>query len=335
VAKRQGVLSVLPAKTYNQSYNKWEPIEHYAAWPYRRIGITRPDTIQLARDSWDTVPADRARLCQQDYSWMANVANMASMAAPVQAKERAIYKMANTAAPQARFPAFFGPGHDWLPDFNWGGAGMTGIQEMLLAPEPGPNGKLHLFGGWPAEWDVDFKLYAPGQTLVEASLKGGELVSLKVTPESRKKDVVNWLGKHQEWKPFTPPVSLGQGKAITASSQFNQPGFDVKLANDGDPKTRWASDYDARSGWLEIDLGEEMEIGSFLVSEIEWKETREFTIEVKQGDAWKEVARGTTIGTDKDIPVTPVTARHVRLNIKQAAMAININEFQVFPPDSN
>jgi hypothetical protein len=334
VAKRQGVLSVLPARTYHKSHNAWEPIEHYAGWPYRRVGITQPDTIQLLRDTWDTVPAARARLCKQDYSWMANVANMATMAAPIQAKERAIYKMANTAAPQARFPAFFGPGHDWLPDFNWGGAGSTGIQEMLLAPEPGVNGKLHLFGGWPAEWDVDFKLHAPGKTLVEASLKGGKLVSLKVTPASREKDIVNWLGKHPEWKPFTPPVSLAQGKPITASSQFVEPGYDAKLANDGDPKTRWASDFGARSGSLEIDLGGEKEIGSFLVSEIEWKETREFSIEVKQGDTWKEVAKGTTIGQDKDIPVTPVKARHVRLNVKQAANAININEFQVFPPAS-
>ena len=332
VARRSGVLSLQPAKSWGGEYNKWEPIEMYAYWPYRLIGVTNPSTLQLGRDTWDSIPEDRARLCKLDYSWMANVANMAALASPEKAKERAIYKMANTAAPQARFPAFFGPGHDWLPDFNWGGAGMTGIQEMLLAPEPGRNGKLHLFPAWPAEWDVDFKLHAPGKTLVEASLKGGKLVSLKVTPESRKKDIVNWLGKHPEWKPFTPPVSLGQGKPITASSQFDQAGYDAKLANDGDPKTRWASDFAARSGSLEIDLGEEQEIGSFLVSEIEWKETREFTIEVKQGDRWQEIAKGTTIGTDKDIPVAPIKARQVRLNIKQAANAININEFQVFPP---
>jgi hypothetical protein len=323
---------VLPAKAYTRSYNKWEPIEHYAAWPYRRIGITRPDTIQLARDTWDTIPEDRARLCKQDYSWMANVANMAALASPEKASERAIYKMANTAAPQARFPAFFGPGHDWLPDFNWGGAGMTGIQEMLLAPEPGPNGKLHLFGGWPAEWDVDFKLHAPGRTLVEASLKDGKLASLKVTPAGREKDIVNWLGRQPEWLPFTPPVSLGQGKPIAASSQFHEPGYDARLANDGNPGTRWASDYAARSGWLEIDLGEEKEIGSIFVSEVEWPETREFAIEVKQGGKWQEIARGTTIGRDKEIPVTPVKARHVRLNVKQAARAVNINEFQIFPP---
>jgi hypothetical protein len=261
---------------------------------------------------------------------MANVANMAALASPDRAKERAIYKMANTAAPQARFPAFFGPGHDWLPDHNWGGSGSTGIQEMLLAPEPGVNGKLHLFPAWPAEWDVDFKLHAPGKTIVEASLKAGKLSNLKVTPASREKDIVNWLGKHPAWEPLKPRVSLGQGKPITASSQFVESGYDVNRANDGDPKTRWASDYGARSGWLELDLGEEREIGSVVVSEIEWKEIRKFTIEVKRGTDWKEVAHGTTIGQDMEITINPVTCSRVRLNILESSNAININEFQVF-----
>lgn len=151
IARRNGVMSLQPAKSWKGEYNKWEPIEMYAYWPYRLVGVTNPSTIQLGRDSWDTIPEDRARICKLDYSWMANLANMAALASPEKAKERAIYKMANTAAPQARFPAFFGPGHDWLPDFNWGGAGMTGVQEMLLAPEPGVTGKLHLFPAWPKE----------------------------------------------------------------------------------------------------------------------------------------------------------------------------------------
>lgn len=332
VGWRSGVKSLLPAKSWTTEYNKWEPIEMYAYWPYRLIGVTKPETLQLGRDTWDTVPEDRARLCKQDYSWMANLANMAALASPEKAKERAIYKMANTAAPQARFPAFFGPGHDWLPDHNWGGSGMTGIQEMLLAPEPGSNGKIHLFPAWPKEWDVDFKLHAPGQTVVEASLKGGVLANLTVTPESRAKDIVNWLGKQPAWEPLKPRLSLAQGKPITASSQFNQAGYDVARANDGDLKTRWASDYGARSGWLEVDLGEEMKISGVLVSEIEWPETREFAIEVKQGAAWREVAHGTTIGACKELVFPPINTRYVRLKIAKAAMAININEFQVFGP---
>jgi hypothetical protein len=261
---------------------------------------------------------------------MPNVVNMAALAWPEKAKERAIYKMANTSAPQARFPAFFGPGHDWLPDHNWGGSGSTGIQEMLLAPEPGPHGKLHLFAGWPKEWDVDFKLHAPGQTLVEGVLRGGELTSLKVTPSARAKDIVNWLGKQPAYRPTVP---LSQGKKIMSSSSFNEPGYNAERANDGDLTTRWASDYGARSGWLQIDLGEEKEIGRVWLAEVEWQETQEFAIEVKKGDVWKQVAQGTTIGPDKDVTFTPVKARYVRLNILKAKMAININEFQVFGKD--
>jgi hypothetical protein len=195
VGERAGRRAILPALSVEAEYNKWEPVEMYAAWPYRLVGVTRPETLPLVRDTWETVPEHRAKLCKQDYSWMANVANMAALAWPEQAKERAIYKLANTAAPQARFPAFFGPGHDWLPDHNWGGAGMTGLQEMVLAPEPGPGGKLHLLAGWPREWDVVFKLHAPGQTVVEGVVKRGKLESLKVTPAAREKDIVNWLGK--------------------------------------------------------------------------------------------------------------------------------------------
>ena len=187
---RNGRLSILPAKTLEREYNKWEPIEMYAYWPYRMVGVTKPGTMQLARDTWETIPADRARLCKQDYSWMANVINMAALAWPDSAKARAIYKMANIKAPQARFPAFFGPGHDWLPDHNWGGSGMVGLQEMLMAADPYGDGKIYLLPAWPKEWDVDFKLHTPQQTTVEVSVRKGKVVLLKIFPESRQKDIV-------------------------------------------------------------------------------------------------------------------------------------------------
>ena len=181
---RNGRMSLLPAKSWAKDYNNWEPIEMYAFWPYRMVGVTKPETMQLARDTWETIPADRARLCKQDYSWMANVVNMAALAWSDSAKTRAIYKMANTAAPQVRFPAFFGPGHDWLPDHNWGGSGMTGIQEMLMAADPYGDGKIYLLPAWPKEWDVDFKLHASQQTIIETIVRNGKVISLKVNPES-------------------------------------------------------------------------------------------------------------------------------------------------------
>ena len=86
-----------------------------------------------------------------------------------------------------RFPTFWGPGHDWVPDHNWGGSGMIGLQEMLMQTV---DDRIVLFPAWPSEWDVDFKLHAPGNTTVECSFKDGEVVKLEVSPESRREDIV-------------------------------------------------------------------------------------------------------------------------------------------------
>ncbi len=224
-----------------------------------------------------------------------------------------------------RYPAFWdGMIFCGRPDMDHGGAAMVQLQEMLLQT---PGDKLHLFPAWPKEWDVNFRLHAPGQTVVEGELKGGRLKSLKVTPESRAKDVVNWLGKVP---PDLAPVLVIARQSITASSTYPKDGYDAAKANDNDLMTRWASANEARSGWLTIDLGKEVAIDHIWISEIEWPETREFTIEVKAGDIWKEVARGTTIGPDNRIELGGIKARAIRLHVLNAQRPININEFQVF-----
>ncbi|MDH7461701.1 DUF5703 domain-containing protein [Chitinophagaceae bacterium 26-R-25] len=187
---RNGTQSLLPAATWEKEYNLSEPIEMYAYWPYRMVGVTKPATLSLARNTWLTISDNRAKFCKQDYSWMANVVNMAALGWPDSAQKRATYKLSNMIAPQARFPAFFGPGHDWLPDHNWGGSGIVGVQEMLMAADPYGDGKIYLLPAWPKEWDVDFKLCAPQQTIVEATVRNGKIVSLNVSPKSREKDVI-------------------------------------------------------------------------------------------------------------------------------------------------
>jgi hypothetical protein len=67
------------------------------------------------------------------------------------------------------------------------------------------NGKMHLgppqslekwqvalnpLPAWPKNWDVEFKLYAPRNTVVECRYKNGTIEHLKVMPESRQKDVI-------------------------------------------------------------------------------------------------------------------------------------------------
>lgn len=86
--------------------------------------------------------------------------------------------------------AFWGPGFDWTPDHNHGGSGMIGLQEMLLQTYGNESRTIRVLPAWPSDWDADFKLRAPFNTTVEGSVKGGSLVNLVVTPESRMDDVV-------------------------------------------------------------------------------------------------------------------------------------------------
>ena len=69
---------------------------------------------------------------------------------------------------------------------------MTALQAMLMQVV---GKKIYLFPAWPKDWDVNFKLHALYNTTVEGELRCGNVMSLKVTPESRKADVVNMLDK--------------------------------------------------------------------------------------------------------------------------------------------
>ena len=91
----------------------------------------------------------------------------------------------------ARFPTYW-MGYDWIPDHCSGGGGMICLQAMLIQCE---DDKIVLFPAWPKEWDVEFKMHAPHHTTVAGAYRNGRLESLKVTPESRAKDVVKMSPK--------------------------------------------------------------------------------------------------------------------------------------------
>ena len=86
----------------------------------------------------------------------------------------------------SRFPAFWGPNYDWVPDQDHGGILLKAVQAMLLQSD---GDAIHLLPAWPKDWNVDFKLHAPKQTIIEAHVRGGQVVSLRVTPEARRKDI--------------------------------------------------------------------------------------------------------------------------------------------------
>jgi hypothetical protein len=102
-------------------------------------------------------------------------------------EDAARYTLLKLADSGRRFPAFWGPGHDWTPDHNWGGSGMVGLQEMILHCS---GRQIFLLPAWPADWDVEFKLHAAYNTIVEGRYRGGKLESVRVTPPERAEDLV-------------------------------------------------------------------------------------------------------------------------------------------------
>lgn len=173
--------TIAPAQSWTEIINVEIP-QLYAVFPYELYGIGRRD-LQVAIDTWN-YGVDTAG--QKDFkSWHQDNIFCARMGLVDEAMKYTIRKLENG---PFRFPAFWGPGHDWVPDHNWGGSGMIGLQDMLLQTK----GKdIYLLPAWPRNWDVDFKLSAPFETIVQGEVRKGELVRLVVTPESRKADVMN------------------------------------------------------------------------------------------------------------------------------------------------
>jgi len=118
---------------------------------------------------------------------------------------------------------------------------------------------------------------------------------------------------------------------IRASSVWSDE-YDAAKAYDGDTVTRWGAAPDARSGWLELDLGQETPIGRAVVMEIGFPRTQAFAIEYKAGDGWRPLHQDAKIGGRRVLDFAPVTARFVRLNITQASGVPTIEEFRVFAP---
>ena len=141
--KRAGKRVLAPAAKWEHEYNTWEFPEMYAAWPYRLVGVTQPETLQLAATRGTPSPrGDRAPgLCQAGLLVAVHRGQRGRAAAGPRAKTRDHRQAVRRRRAACRYPAFFGPGHDWMPDHNWGGSGMVGLQEMLLAAEPGPRGR--------------------------------------------------------------------------------------------------------------------------------------------------------------------------------------------------
>jgi hypothetical protein len=173
-----GVRMLAPAAKFATKRNIENP-ELYAVFPFRLFAVGQPK-IELARE------ALKHRWDRGNSGWRQDDIFMAYLGLAEQAKGYVVGRARNK-DPNSRFPAFWGPNYDWVPDQDHGGVLLKAVQAMLLQAE---GGSVFLFPAWPKDWDVEFKLHAPFGTVVEGAYLNGKVERLRVTPEGRAKDLV-------------------------------------------------------------------------------------------------------------------------------------------------
>jgi hypothetical protein len=177
VREVEGEKMLAPAERFADKNNIENP-ELYAVFPYRRIAVGRPG-IELG------VEALNHRQDRGNFGWRQDDIFMAYLGLTEQAREYLVGR-ARKRHEGSRFPAFWGPNYDWIPDQDHGGVLLKALQAMLVQTD----GKsIFLLPAWPKDWDADFKVHAAYRTVVEGRVRGGKVTRLKVTPTYRRSDI--------------------------------------------------------------------------------------------------------------------------------------------------
>jgi alpha-L-fucosidase len=186
-----------------------------------------------------------------------------------------------------------------------------------------------------------------GQATVSQS---SEAVTLNVSPndvESPTTIVVLELDGSAEQITPIGEIPLNRGVEVRTSNE--NPSAD-RSASDGNLHTFWKSDGKSKRPWLEYDLVSAKSISRAILFEGEYEgelaNIHRYQIEVKIGDAWKQVADVTPWGFEKgqetdfdtwplsvfhpEIRFAPVSAQHVRLTIIRFTDTPVIHEFELY-----
>ena len=175
VLSSQTVLS--PAAVLGPKLNIETP-ELYAIFPFQQFGLGRPN-LDLARRTYH-LRQDRGTA-----GWTQDPIVAAMVGATDDTKAQVISRFAAKHR-ASRFPGFYGPNYDWTPDQDHPSVAMIALQKMLMQCV---GDRILLCPAWPTDWDVEFKLHAPKNTVLQGRVRSGRLENFTVTPAARAKDV--------------------------------------------------------------------------------------------------------------------------------------------------
>jgi alpha-L-fucosidase len=102
------------------------------------------------------------------------------------------------------------------------------------------------------------------------------------------------------------------------------------MAFDNDPESRWATDGGTSQAWIAADLGRPLTIQRVRVAEAYPGRVKRFELQFRDGDRWKTIFSGTSLGGWFQQKFDPVTAREFRLHILEASDGPTISDIEFF-----
>ena len=181
----------------------------YSVWPSRLSGLGRQSWLAAGRRDmasrmfgFDGTESN-SNPTYESGGWLYTPTMAAQLNLPQQAKFYALRNflnpipdtvgngtvtLSNPYPGKPRFHAFWESRFDYIPDQCHGGSTTIGLQHMVVQSH---GDKIYLLPAWPEEWDLNFKVHAAQNTVLEGVYQNGVLQSLTVTPSSRAADVIN------------------------------------------------------------------------------------------------------------------------------------------------
>lgn len=186
---------------------------------------------------------------------------------------------------------------------------------------------------WHAKEDDKLKSLEHLIDIYFKSVGRNSVLLLNVPPNNKGLIPAPDVQRLMEWrktldKTFATDFALN--KPVTASS--TRPDTKPSNAVDGRKRTFWAPQSSETESWLEVDLQQPTTFNVAMVQEhiAEGQRVSRYRIEAWDGNNWKVIARGTTIGYKKLDRFEKVTAVKVRLVIESALAEPLIQSFGLF-----
>lgn len=125
-------------------------------------------------------------------------------------------------------------------------------------------------------------------------------------------------------------INFAKGKIASADNA--KEGYPASNAVDGNPDTYWATEDEKTTGTLEVDLETPVRFNVSMIQEyIPLSQRVEaYSIQAWDGQGWKAIVQGTTIGHKKLDRFQDITTNKVRLNIQKSLAPPLIRTFGLY-----